>query len=273
MDEKKAKNPLEKLENLVNKLNNVLTKLEDNPSDNEIKEKEKKYIGYLKLYFDNLGLKDTTDETIINSLILFLNLNEKFLKKYSDEFIEKLWALYDYSKFHLNKFEFNNENYLVNFTNLFFLFDEQIFSLGNNLFEDNVEKHTRKLKSVVDRNFWLTEASKLLPPFKDLTHQKNFLIDLFIYKIFSTIDLKPFYVALASFIINTEKSIVLLYKVIALFSLAISQLEKKEDFCDGLFFIVGGVLRAHARSYLKTKGILNESLSFFSGCKKHVRFC
>ncbi len=268
--EEKPKTLLEKLEKLINNLNTIRPKVEESSDNQELHDKERKYMITLKGYFDNLSSNDVTKEDVVNSLIACLDLSEQFLVKYADELIERLWHLYDYSNFHLNKFEFNSENYLVNFTNLFFLFDEQFLSFPKDIFEDNEEKHTRKLKPILTSKYWKEEASKFLPPFKDLTHQKNLLIDLFIYKIFSTIELKPFYVALASFIISTEKSVILLYKVLALFSLAISQIEKKEDFVDGLFFIVGGVLRAHARSYLKTKGVLDESLSFFSGCKKHV---
>jgi len=270
VDEKKVKTPMEKLEQLIDKLNKIIPKCEEHPDDKELLEKEKKYVKNLKLYFENLH-KEKDKDMVIHALILCFDLSEKFLIKYSDEFIERLWHLYDYSSFYLNKFNFNEENYLVNFTNLFFLFDEHFLSFPKDIFEDNEEKHTRKLKPGINKNYWTEVAPKFMPKFKDSTQQINLLIDFFIYKIFSTIDLKPFYVAIASFIINTEKSVVLLYKVLALFSLAISQLEKKEDFVDGLFFIVGGVLRAHARSYLKTKGILNESLSYFSGCKKHVK--
>jgi hypothetical protein len=100
--------------------------------------------------------------------------------------------------------------------------------------------------------------------------KKNFLVDCIIIKIYANCEIKMFYTSLSSFIVNTKSNVMLLFKAISLFSLCLWQFEKKENFIDSLIFIVGGVLRDLGRSYLKTKGILNENLSYHL-CKKHVK--
>ena len=121
-----------KLNNAIKKLNEVIDK-NGKPFD----DKKEKGTLYLKAYVNNLKNKK---ENIIESIKCFFNLKENFFNIYGEEFLEKLWELYDEDELNLNNFDLNcnNNNNKINyqkfFLNLFFLNSKFFDSLTSNNF-------------------------------------------------------------------------------------------------------------------------------------------
>ena len=225
-----------------------------NNTDNEETRKE-----LIKSFCSDLEQVDKKD--LIKSLINIIQFDEIVFEKYGDDIVEKLWEYYDDKDFNMNIESESNF-----FINLFFL-DQNIVELllEKNIFNINNKKITSC--SIDDLRAKFDDILTTL----HINKQKNFIIDVIVFYIFTKIDLKYFYTCLSSFIVGTKSNVMLLFKCIALFGLSLQQIDKKEDFLDGLMYIVGGVLRDHARSYLKTKGILQENLSYHK-CENHVKF-
>ena len=260
MEEKKSMNvavTTEQFSKIVNKLN----KIYDNKTDAEFKEKEDKYKNYVFKYVENLTKQE--NKMIIDSIKQLFNLRKEFLEKTGDELIERIWKLYDLKSFDKGTIKIDKNKNLLNLVNIFLLFNN--FNCFDALYEIDDENMKIKQKVAINSELLL----KLDLKFKSEGENRNTLIDLFIFLIFSTVELKNFYTSISTFLLNTDSNVILLYKTIALFGLSIAQIGKKEDFLSSIYYIIGGVLRTHARSYLKTKGILKENLSDI-GCKKHV---
>ena len=256
MEEKKQKNfvvSAEQFSKIVNKLN----KIYDNQTDPKFKEKEEKYKNYVFKYVENLVKQDS--KIVIESIKELFNIKKEFLEKTGDELIERIWKLYDLKSFDKGNIVIDKDNNFINLVNIFLLFNN--FKYFDTLFE--IENMKIKQKIAIKKEH-LNDLQ-----FKSLGENKNTLIDLFIFFIFSTVELKSFYTSISTFILNTDSCVILLFKTIALFGLCLAQVTKKEDFVASVYFLIGGVLRTHARSYLKTKGILNENLSEIC-CNKHV---
>ncbi len=107
-----------KLNNAIKKLNEVIDK-NGKPFD----DKKEKGTLYLKAYVNNLINKK---ENIIESIKSFFNLKENFYNIYEEEFLEKLWELY-------NEDELNLSNSKI-FFNLFFLNSKFYNSFTSNNF-------------------------------------------------------------------------------------------------------------------------------------------
>jgi hypothetical protein len=198
----------------------------------------------------------------IESLYELFNLSEEYFNNYGDDLIEKAWFLYDENNFYIDV-ESSNEF----FFNLFFITEKsakqakEVFSI-----ESNGEILSKPIETIREHIKKLN-LSCLTPG-----EQKNCIIDYLVMAAYSKSDIKSFYTSLSSFLIQTKSSVLLLFKSLSLFGLFFQQQEKKENFLDGLLFIIGGVLRDYARSYLKTKGILKENISYTACNKHHVSY-
>jgi hypothetical protein len=239
---------------------------------NKDSERNKKNQNYVKKYLEHL--RKSQDKEIISILENLLNLSSQSWTKNGDEFIEALWNMYDNKGFHI----FNSEmalTYYEYFLNMFFFNSKNLeILLKHQLFVFN--KDTKKIESyftlgkyneiISELSFSIMNSpDDVLAPIM----QKNFLIDLCMLLLLCNLDIKGFYTSISAFIVGTEGSVMKLFKVLSMFGLCLWQIEKKENFLPGLLYIVGGVLRDHGKSYLKTKGILDQNLSYHK-CPKDV---
>jgi len=276
MEKKKIQNDysIEKLNKSIQNINVVSQKLIKNKNSNADEEvKLKKNVNYLKLFSKNVLKED--DNQQISYLENMLKLSKEALQSTGDEYLEILWEMYDTSNFYIHNLDYSL-SYYDYFLHLFFLNNKNL----DNLLKKQIitiDKERKKIVSSLDTsnsNFNYAEFyENQLETGNDseiLKEKKNFLIDLNILQIFCFSQMNLFYTSLSSFIINTESSVMLLYKTISLFAICLWNIEKKENFVGSLIFVIGGVLRDHARSYLKTKGILNENLSYHL-CSNQVR--
>jgi hypothetical protein len=249
----------EKFSKIIGKLN----KIYDNVNDSNFQNKEDKYKDYIFKYVENLTKQDSN--VVVDTILILFNLRREFVEKTGDELVEKIWKLYDLKTFDKGTISIDMNNHLLNMINIFLLFNH--YKQFDSLFEIDEEHMKIKQKTPINKEL----IDKLSFQYNSITEQKNTLIDLFIFFIFSIVELKNFYTSISSFILSTDSNVILLFKTIALFGISIAQIKKKEDFLASVYFLIGGVLRTHARSYLKTKGNLNENLSD-THCKKHVTF-
>ncbi len=235
-----------KLNNAIKKLNEVIDK-NGKPFD-DIKEKGTLY---LKAYVNNLKNKK---ENIIESIKSFFNLKQNFFNIYGEEFLEKLWELYDEDELNLNNFDLNNNNnnnkinYQKFFLNLFFLNSTFFNSLTLNnfcIFNNETNKLTFNIENI-----------------NSLSLTINTSIDILTLYIYSHSKINTFYTQTSGFLLSFNNSVLKFYKIVALFSLMFFHLKNIENFVAGLLYIFGGILRDLGRCYLKTKGIYNENLSY-----------
>jgi hypothetical protein len=216
-----------------------------------------------KSFFEEFGTLQNNSNIIpfLQNLFLF---DEAFFIKHGDDLADKVWELYDDKNFNLDIPEY--KHFSSFFINLFFMNKNLVEQLlANKVFyiEGN------RIKSA-DINA-VREFNKELFPKLNQNELKSFLLDYLIMYIFSKAELRNFYTSLSSFLVGSKSNVMLLFKCLALFGLSLWQLEKRENFLDGLLYVIGGVLRDHARSYLKTKGILQENLSYHK-CKDKVTY-
>lgn len=263
---------IEKLNKSIKRLNKVV-EIENNNLSEKDEMSIKKSINYIKKYSE--WIKSSVDSEKIVFLKQLLNISSNSFKIHGDDLTESLWNLYDCKSFHIFSSD-SSFTYYEFFVHLFFQNCKNIdILMKHGLFLIN--KENKK----IDCHFSVDKYHKIECEFKfELENtqsqeqaQKNFLIDLVIFLILTNADIKGFYTSLSSFIITTNSSVMLLLKVISLFALCLWQLEKKENFVPSLIYTIAGVLRDHGRSYLKTKGVLNENLSYHKCTKKvsHTR--
>jgi hypothetical protein len=218
-----------------------------------------------KSFIDEFGSIEK-DSNIISYLENLFLLEESFFIKNGDDLADKVWELYDDKHFNIDLPEYKHFSYF--FINLFFMNKNLVEPLlANGIFyiEDNKIK-SADISKVREFN------KELFPKLNSLNQNelKNFLVDYLVMYIFTKAELRHFYTSLSSFLVGTKSNVMLLFKCLSLFGLALWQFEKRENFLDGLLYVIGGVLRDHARSYLKTKGILQENLSYHK-CKDKVK--
>jgi hypothetical protein len=270
MEAEKEKNSLKTLIETLNTLSlkTYPDKKENKDIDKEIdkdKNISQRYVNDIKEIFE----KENKNEKINNNLLELLCMNDESLSKHGDELLENLWKLYANTIFNIPSLttistpeQFFIDLFFLNNAKLNTLKEQNIIKIKENLIEINISKE------FVENNILSKDSSK-----EALLNNRNVLIDLIIFNMFcktASKDLKGFYTSLSGFVVTTESSVFLLYKTISLFALCLFTMEKKENFVDSLFYILSGVLRDHARSYLKTKGVLNENLSYHK-CSKHVK--
>lgn len=273
------KQGVDKLKIIVKNLNKLLflTKNETDKDYNSNQEKINKSLSYLKAYLDTFS-KDLDSKDIILNLKELLKLNVNFFKSHGDEILDKVWLLYDDKLNSTHNINLHSDPYTF-FSDLFLLNNKQIKSILFN--EDNFKLDFNSNKLIFPEDNFNERINKILETANDqyfmngkegnlLNLEKNFLIDLLILIVFTFGDIKMFYTTVSTFITFIDSKVVLVFKIISLFSLALWQLEKKENFIDSLLFLLAGILRDLARSYLKTKGIVEENLSFHM-CTKHVK--
>jgi hypothetical protein len=241
---------VEKQTLIIDELNGLL---KETGKEDKVKELSNR----LCQHIEDLVHLETAKQT--DYLYNLFNLEESYFTQFGDDLMEKVWFLYDENNYQMNLDNDSTEF----FFNLFFGSKsgantaKSVFSIDTN------GKVSSKPINEVREHIKGLDFKGINPG-----EHKNTLIDFLVMAIYSKSDIKGFYTSLSSFLIQTKSSVLLLYKCIALFGLFFQQQEKKENFLDGLLFIIGGVLRDHARSYLKTKGILRENISYTS-CTKH----
>lgn len=256
----------EKLAQIISKTNTLCEKMSnedyENTPDSEKTQNEeviKTYSNYIKKYLEHITKSDSQE--LIATLKFLFTLNKFAWKKIGDEFTDALWNLYDDEGFHIGE-STGHFNFYAYFLNLFFLNSPNLTLLMK---KEAIKFNTAEKTVITEINSELFEELK----FENIPTQKNFLIDMFIIQILSCADIKMFYTNLSAFIVATESNVMKLFKIISLFALSLWQIEKKENFLGSLLYIVGGVLRDHGKSYLKTKGILEQNLSYHL-CPKDV---
>ena len=240
---KENKFSYEKLNNAVHKMNNIIDKFETTYDD--LKEKGTLY---LKNYLD--WVKTQENELIFKSLLLYLDLKNTFYEKYGNEIVEKFWNLYDESKFILKINEIKNE-----FPSFFIC----LFFLDDPIYKDFSEKNLIEINK--DEKKFKINEEKLINE-KPLLKESNTIIDLLIFKIFTISKIQIFYTTITGLLLSLNNSVVKFYKVLSMFALCLWQMDEKHKFIGSLLYVMGGVLRDFGRSYLKTKGIYNENLSY-----------
>lgn len=258
---------IDKLKSVVAKLNSLTDadSLDDKEQEKTVADIKKK-INYIKKHCmeckGNLNLMS-------DSLIEILDLSSKFYKTYGDELTETIWSLYNDTDFildvedHLSSYEF--------FMHIFFLQSKKFHLLKEkNLIIIDISSNNIKA------NYNTKEIKELYHLPKEDNKERsvsyvNFLLDLILFKILSSSEVKHLYVSLSSFLVSIESSVMKFYKIISLFAIILWTLPDKENFANSLLYVIGGVMRDLGRSYLKTKGILNESLSYHN-CKQAVLY-
>jgi hypothetical protein len=232
---------------------------------NKTEEILKNKISYLSNYMSNISRKK--NEEIIDFLSEIFKLSNIFFKTHGDDLIESLWKLYDKKSFHIFPTEMNQTFYEY-FLHLFFLNNKNIdILLKHQIFRFNHD--SKKLES----NFSLPKFIEISDEFSHgiiatsedpskLIMHKNFLIDVLILLILIESDIRGFYTSISALLVSLESNVMLLFKSISLFGLCFWGFDKKENFVSGLLYVLGGVLRDFGKSYLKTKGILDQNLSY-----------
>jgi len=262
---------LEKLKKVIIKLNTFLNESQDNNSNSNKSEKQteklKKFLNYINKYSESL--KNDKEENVLEYLIVLAeNLSEKVYENQGDEIMEELWKLYrintDQLKFNPNKILKdlncckNNLKFQVN--------NNPEYFLNMVLMNENLTDKLLKEKIIVfndekrEVKFDL-EISDLISLLKEqnenssLSIKINNILDLIFLKILCRGNMKTFYTILSSMLMLTEGKTILIFKIISYFSLCLYTFENKESFIGSILFIIGGMLRDYAKSYLKTKGL------------------
>lgn len=272
----------EKFEKAISNLNLISEKISAveygstlESDKNKDSERNKKNQNYVKKYLEHL--RKSQDKDIISILKYLLDLSSQSWAKNGDEFIEELWNLYDNKGFHifnsemaLTYYEYFLNMYFFNSKNLNILLKHQLFIINKD--SKKVESYfTLEKFNQIQEEFSfsiLNSPEDALIP----VMEKNFLIDICMLLLICNLDIKASYTSISAFIVGTDGSVMKLFKVLSMFGLCLWQIEKKENFLPGLLYIVGGVLRDHGKSYLKTKGILDQNLSYHK-CPKDVSIC
>lgn len=254
----------DRLKKQIKLLNELIEKTPNEEEKEKNDEMVKKKIEFINNYAENITNSD--NKTIIEFMNNLLLLSNTFYKTNGDEIADKIWQFYDDKHFIIHS-EQKSPNRSDFFLNLFFLNNPKAKIItDNNLFIDFEDSLFNKFNQYKDK---LGLSDNIDNNMEKQIEHKNFLLDIIIYYIYSKVELRSFYTALSTFLVTTKSSVMLLYKTLSLFALSFLKLENKENHLPSLLYVIGGVLRDHARSYLKTKGILQENLSYHE-CKKHV---
>lgn len=262
-----------KLKNVIKKLNISLIDLDNKINESENNENTKKFINYINKYSDSL--KNSNDREILEFLnTLIKDFSEKVYISQGDDLMESLWKLYRINIEQLNfnpdtilyklandpqkiKFEIsNNPEYFLNMI----LMNE---NLTNKILDDKIivfDKENNKIDFHLEMSIFQTLLGGLdTQTFHDndmINKIKiNNILDLVFLKILVKGNIKTFYTVLSSMLMLTEGKTILIFKIISFYAICLFSFENKDAFVGSLLFIIGGMLRDYARSYLKTKSI------------------
>ncbi len=233
-------------------------------------EKLKKVITFINKFSESL--KDSKNEDAVLEYLLFLaeNLSESVYAQQGDEIMEDLWKLYkvntDQLKFdpysilyklnplsnkNLPNFEIkSNPEY---FLNLLFMNE----NLTENILESEIVTFDKD-RNVIKFDIEVSKTVELVKnQYEKLSNASkiNNILDLIFIKIMCLGDMKTFYTVLSSMLMLTEGKTILIFKLISYFALCLFTFKNKESFVGSLLFILGGMLRDYAKSYMKTKGL------------------
>lgn len=296
MEEKQKENLKKMIENYNTNGKDVL----DAEIDNKIKI-------YFSTTCESLK-KSNNKKAIKEFLTEILSLDFTFYSKYGDDLLEKFWILYDKDSILIEgcmsivdyikiikekkgKESINRQElqyYLLsqflqhNEKNLERLIKNKIIklkeineinkkSIDNNITNNNNNNDSNTPLNVQENNnISFTSSNQDLKDYVSINNLKqNDILDIIVLIIFTKIDFQNFYISLATFLVSTNSSTVLLFKIISLISLCFVNLNNISNFTDSILFCLGSVLRDHARSYLKTKNKYDESLTYHVCKKKH----
>lgn len=246
---------LTKLSRVIQKLNTFI----DNP-DTTYDNKREKSILYFKAFLDYIKKTPFTKADTLKLFYSFLTLNDKFYTRYGDEFTEIFFSHYNETDSHIELQQNNNTlPFHLYFIHLFFtnhsiiksILDKQLLTFNN---------QTHKIE--------YNQPNLTFFPLETFTSE-NEILNIIICKIFAYAKLQSFYTSLTGLLMQVEGNVVKFYKLFSLFSLCLYQLEERERFIPSLLFIGGSIMTGLARSYLKTKGVLNENISYHSCSEEH----
>jgi hypothetical protein len=261
----------EKVKKIINKINSYVIQSKENNSDTkkseEHSEKLKKFIGKLNEYSGSV--KNGTEEEILEYLIFIAeNLSEKVYEYQGDEIMEELWKLYqvntDQLKFNPNNIlnnlnsSKNNLKSQINNNPEYFL---SLILMNQSLFDKVLKEQILTFNHDKKEVKFNIELSKLINLLKEqnedcsITIKINNILDFIFLKILCIGDMKTFYTILSSMLMLTEGKTILVFKIIAYFAICLYTFHNKESFIGSILFIIGGMLRDYAKSYMKTKGV------------------
>lgn len=235
--------------------------------------KDEKRVVFIRKVIESC--KNAEDAVVKDLVLTLFKFNYKFFKVSGDDILECLWTLYnpkaiyleeasaikDEKKSPLSIFKTSLKQFLqFSSANIDSLVTSGIISFS----EINENQKTSVVLEFCEQQLLLNFIEKF-----DIS--RNFILDLIVLLIYTQSEFQQFYTSLSTFLVTTNCSTVLLFKIISLFSMCFVNLEKKENFVDSYLFVLGSVLRDHARSYLKTKNKFNESLTYHVCKKKHKK--
>jgi hypothetical protein len=237
------------------------------PANDTKTEKLRKISTFINKYSESL--KGSKDEAVLEYLFFLAeNLSEKVYEEQGEEIMEDLWKLYktdsDQLCFNPNsillKLNPANKNLHLEINNNPEYFLNLVFmneNLTEKILDNKIISFDKKKKEI---NF-SEEISKLIKLLK-IDNEKissavkiNNVLDLMFLKIMCIGDMKTFYTNLSTMLMLTEGKTILIFKIISYFALCIFKFDNKESFVGSLLFIIGGMLRDYAKSYMKTKGV------------------
>lgn len=242
------------------------------PHKDENNERLKNVLTYINKYSESL--KDSKDEAVLEYLLcLAENFSERVYSEQGDEIMEDLWKLYkintDQLKFNPNSVLYKlyslNNNKDKNFMHLEINNNPEYFLnlvfMNENFTEKILEKRIISFDKPKKGIKFEQEVSKLVDLLKNENEKLsnsikiNNILDLIFLKIMCIGNMKTFYTILSSMLMLTEGKTILIFKIISYFALCLFTFENKESFVGSLLFIIGGMLRDYAKSYMKTKGV------------------
>lgn len=250
-------------------VNDLITSYNNNTVDNNFKSK---IIDLLKSFKTNLS--SNIDEGVTNCLKKLFKLKKSFFVEYGDYILELIWELYN-----INKISLEHSNSILDVLDEIITKEKQQFyyltqfcqfdeNFVNNLKEISSIENSKLIFKLDDYDGSYSNIYNFIDKF-NLKH--NQIIDLFILIFMEHMDFQIFYTTLSSFLVQSNSSAILLFKILSLFSYLMVNITNKENYIDSLIFVIGSVLRDHARSYLKSKNLYNESLTYHVCKKKHTK--
>ena len=159
------------------------------------------------------------------------------------------------------------------YNNIFSINKQSVKSKNRKVLESNCqtmeqESLDNKTKNIFDIKF--TSNSTISNYIKENKLSSNQIIDIIILMIYSVNDFQMFYTTLSTFLVTTSNSTILLFKIMSLYSIIFfnfKDFNNKDNFLDSFIFVLGSVLRDHAKSYLKSKNRYDETLTYHK-CSK-----
>ena len=274
---------MENLEKGIKNINILIDMIDTRQDD-----KKEAMVVFLKSFFDDLvnrykNLNNTSEnskneekendlERINKSLFQILQLKPAVMKKYGDEFLDKIWELSDDVKDYNLSEELLSQSFDKKMTPLklikFFL--EILFgssSKVNDLITENIiliDYKERKITINEEKIKEMTSANN-----EKFLKDNNTLCNLMLIKIYSYAKIESYYTGLSALLMTINNRVIKLYKLLSLYSFCIWNFNNKEKFIKGLIFIIGGVLKDFSRSLLKTKSIDINKLKIFNQKEEH----